>query len=83
MLHRLRLVVGGQGQDQPHYRLQVALQDLPGADLVHPDLLGGHELQHPLQVLPHALQRLGMFNDPRDLFSSWKEKDVLLNVSDF
>ena len=70
MLHRGGLVVSGQGQDQSHHRLEVTLEDLPATDLVHPDLLTGHELQHSVQVLPHPLQRFGLLNYPRNLLSS-------------
>ena len=69
VLHGLRLVVRGEGEDEPHHGLEVALEHLAAADLVHADLLGGHELQHPLQVLPHPLQRLGLGHDPRNLLS--------------
>ena len=63
----LWLVVCGQGQDQPHDGLQVALEDLLGRDLVHPDPLGRHELEDALQVLPHAVDGLGVVLDPGDL----------------
>ena len=66
----LRLVVGGQGQDQPHHRLEVSLQDLSGGDGVHLDPLGYHELEDPLQVLPHALEALWVVLDPRHLLAS-------------
>ena len=56
MLDGLGLVVRRQRQDEPHHGLQVPLQDLSGADLVHPDLLGGHELQNSLQIFSHSLQ---------------------------
>ena len=65
----LRLVVRRQGQDQSHDGLEVALQDLLGGDLVHPDPLGGHELEDPLQVLPHAVDRLGVVLDAGDLLA--------------
>ena len=70
MLHRGRLVVGRQGQDEPHHRLEVPLEDLSAADLVHAHLLAGHELQHPVKVLPHPLQRLGLLNYSSNLLSS-------------
>ena len=65
----LRLVVRRQGQDQSHDGLEVALQDLLGGDLVHPDPLGGHELEDPLQVLPHAVNRLGVVLNTRNFLS--------------
>ena len=67
----LRLVVGGESEDESHDSLEVALQDLPGGDLVHPDPLGRHELEDPLEVLAHALQGLGVVGDPSDLLAGW------------
>ena len=62
--------MGRQGQYEPHHRLEVSLEDLSAVDLVHADLLAGHELKHPVQVLPHPLQRLGLLNYSRNLLSS-------------
>ena len=67
--HTLRLVVSGEGEDEAHDGLQVPLQDLLGRDLMHPDPLGRHELQDALQVLPHAVDRLGVVLNPRDLLA--------------
>ena len=73
VLHALRLVVRGKGKDEAHDGFEVSLQHLLARDGVHPDLLAGHELQHPLEVLPHPLQGLRLVDDPRDLFPSCKE----------
>ena len=70
VLHALRLVVRGEGKDEAHDGFEVALQHLLAGDGVHPDLLAGHELQHPLEVLPHPLQRLWLVDDPCDLLTS-------------
>ena len=70
MAHALRLVVCGEGKDESHDGLQVALEDLLGRDLMHPNPFGRHELQDALQVLTHAVDRFGVVLDPRDLLAS-------------
>ncbi len=66
----LRLVVGGQRQNESHDSFQVALQNLPGADLMHPDPFRRHKLENAFQVLTHPLKALGIVLDPHDLLSS-------------
>ena len=66
----LGFVVSRQGQDEPHDGLEVALQQFLGGDAVHADALVRHELQHALQILAHALQRLGAVLDAGNFFPS-------------
>ena len=69
MTDALRLVVRRKGQNQPHDGLQIAFQDLLRRDLVHSDLLRGHEFQYPLQILPHSLQRFRVVVNSHDFLA--------------
>ena len=70
MSNTLRFVVSGQSQDEPHNGLQIALQDLLGRDVMHPDPFSGHELKDPIQVVTHSLQRFRIVFDPGNFLSS-------------
>lgn len=70
MPNTLRFVVSGQSQDESHDGFQVALQDLLGRDVMHPDPFSGHELKDPVQVVTHSLQRFRIVFDSGNLLSS-------------
>ncbi len=62
-LHVARLEVSGQGQHEPHDRLQVAVDNLARRRRMHLDRAGVHEAQNALHILPVLVQALRLHVD--------------------